>query len=94
MVSQHLKEFPEPKPLAKSTDLPKIDKTLIDNLFESADAMQTSQKYLVRIGTNSGKQLKALKLLDIDHEVPPVKHYPGGSKDRDENNPKFSLSYF
>ena len=79
-MKTHLKEFPEPMPLEKATELPKIDQTVIDKMFEDADALQTSEKYLVRIGTNSGKQLKALKLLDIDHDVPPVAHYPGGSK--------------
>jgi len=72
----HMDQFPLKNPLENAKDFAKIGKSVVKDIFEKAGVNQTSKHFLLAVAQGKTEELK---VLDIDHSVAPVEHYPGGA---------------
>ena len=76
-VVNHITQPPDPNPLAAAEGLPKLDPSLLDEVFSAT--VLTPWEWLWRVSEGMEVGRHALAQLDIDHEVPPVEGIRGGS---------------
>ena len=79
-IIQHMSEFPNANPLNDATNLPKFDESKIEQIFEQSNTPITPYEFIWRICEIDDIGLRALSVLDIDHDVPPVQQTLGGAK--------------
>ena len=78
-ILQSMSEFPAPDPLSSTHGMKKFPVEKVESIFKESDTPITPYEFIWRIceGTDVGQ--KALSVLKIDHDVPPVPHTQGGS---------------
>ena len=76
-VVNHITQPPDPNPLTAAEGLPKLDPSLLDEVFSAT--VLTPWEWLWRVAEGMEVGRHALAQLDIDHEVPPVEGIRGGS---------------
>ena len=80
-ITTHMAEFPDPNPLKSAKGLPKLDKSIIESVFQSSDTPITPFEFLWRVGEPDNVGENALSVLAIDHSVHSVKHVKGGFRE-------------
>jgi len=78
-ITEHLAEFPSPKPLENASNLDIIEYSIIENIFKASNTPLTPYEFLWRVCEPDKIGENALGVLSIDHKVHPVKHAKGGT---------------
>lgn len=78
-ILNHMMEFPHPNPISLAKELPTIEQSEIERIFEECDTPITPYEFIWRICEIEDIGINALSKLLIDHTVPPVQHMMGGS---------------
>lgn len=80
-VETYCAQFPEEAPLSRTRKIAPPNEAMIRALFTAAGVRNSSQSYLDAMGSSYSEGCAKLSLLDIDHRVAPVAHFPGGSRE-------------
>ena len=80
-IREHMYEFPEAKPLANAADLPNVDATLVQRVFDETNTPMTPYEFIWRVAEGGDVGQQALSTLSIDHDVPPVVGKRGGHRE-------------
>ena len=78
-ITDHMAEFPTPKPLDNASNLEKMDYKIVEKIFQASNTPITPYEFLWRVCEPDKIGENALAVLSIDHSVYPVSHVKGGT---------------